>query len=197
MPGSDVAGIVAAVGRAVTEYAVGDELFGELAGYRGGLADLVCTRPHLLARKPDGLSFAGASTIPQAGSIALRATADVRPGGARQTAPWRRQGTMTSSRRGSHLLAAPGSRQVPKISFTPYGVSCQCWRMAESFRNSRRYDFPPVWAVPLLFIAAIFIGMYVAMALGFLGFIAALALLWWLEPKVDAYVRKRDSAPSD
>src|SRR5688572_21379841 len=51
--GSDVSGVVAGVGSAVTEYAVGDELFGELAGYRGGLADLVCTRPKLLARKPD------------------------------------------------------------------------------------------------------------------------------------------------
>ncbi len=80
VPGSDVAGVVAAVGGGVTEYAVGDELFGELAGYRGGLADLVCTRPDLLARKPGGLSFAEASTIPQAGGIARRATADVRPG---------------------------------------------------------------------------------------------------------------------
>lgn len=80
VPGSDVAGVVASVGSAVTEYAVGDELFGELAGYRGGLAELVCTGPKLLARKPSGLSFAEASTIPQAGGIARRATADVRPG---------------------------------------------------------------------------------------------------------------------
>ena len=80
VPGSDIAGAVVAVGSAVTEYAVGDELFGELAGYRGGLAELVCTRPKLLARKPDWLSFAEASTIPQAGGIARRATAEVRPG---------------------------------------------------------------------------------------------------------------------
>lgn len=80
VPGSDVAGVVSAIGGAVTEYAVGDELFGELAGYRGGLAELVCARTELLARKPDRLSFAEASTIPQAGGIARRATADVRPG---------------------------------------------------------------------------------------------------------------------
>jgi NADPH:quinone reductase-like Zn-dependent oxidoreductase len=80
VPGSDVAGVVAAVGSAVTEYAVGDELFGELAGYRGGLAEFVSARPELLARKPDGLSFAEASTIPQAGGIARRATVGVRPG---------------------------------------------------------------------------------------------------------------------
>jgi NADPH:quinone reductase-like Zn-dependent oxidoreductase len=80
VPGSDVAGVVEAVGSAMTEYAVGDELCGELAGYRGGLAELVCTRPTLLARKPPGLSFAEASTLPQAGGIARTATADVRPG---------------------------------------------------------------------------------------------------------------------
>jgi NADPH:quinone reductase-like Zn-dependent oxidoreductase len=80
VPGSDVAGVVEAVGSAVTEYAVGDELCGELAGYRGGLAEHVCTRPKLLARKPHGLSFAEASTLPQAGGIARRATADVRAG---------------------------------------------------------------------------------------------------------------------
>lgn len=80
VPGSDVAGVVEAVGRDVTEYAPGDELFGELAGYRGGLAELVRTRSRLLARKPERLSFVDAAAIPQAGGIARRATADVRPG---------------------------------------------------------------------------------------------------------------------
>jgi NADPH:quinone reductase-like Zn-dependent oxidoreductase len=80
VPGSDVAGVVAAVGRSVTEYAPGDEVFGELAGYRGALAEYVATPPRLLARKPPGLSFVEAAAIPQAGCIALRATRGVRPG---------------------------------------------------------------------------------------------------------------------
>ncbi len=80
VPGSDVAGVVAAVGNAVSEYAPGDEVFGELAGYRGGLAELVATSPKLLARKPPGLSFTEAAAIPQAGSIAYRSTRGVRPG---------------------------------------------------------------------------------------------------------------------
>lgn len=80
VPGSDVAGVVAAVGSAVTEYAPGDEVFGELAGYRGGLAELVATSPKLLARKPPGLSFTDAAAIPQAGSIAYRSTLGVQPG---------------------------------------------------------------------------------------------------------------------
>ncbi|WP_194202032.1 NAD(P)-dependent alcohol dehydrogenase [Glycomyces albidus] len=82
VPGSDVAGVVAAVGAAVTEFAPGDEVFGELAGYRGGLAEYVATPPNLLARKPPGLSFVDAAALPQAGCIALRATKGVKDGDA-------------------------------------------------------------------------------------------------------------------
>ncbi|THV40217.1 NAD(P)-dependent alcohol dehydrogenase [Glycomyces buryatensis] len=80
VPGSDVAGVVAAVGSSVTEYEPGDEVFGELAGYRGALAEYVATSPKLLARKPPSLSFLDAAAIPQAGCIALRATQGVRQG---------------------------------------------------------------------------------------------------------------------
>ncbi|MFI6426739.1 NAD(P)-dependent alcohol dehydrogenase [Promicromonospora sp. NPDC050880] len=80
VPGSDVAGTVVAVGASVTEYAVGDDVFGELAGYRGGLAQYVATPPRLLARKPPELSFVQAAALPQAGCIALRATRGLRPG---------------------------------------------------------------------------------------------------------------------
>ncbi|WP_026924011.1 NAD(P)-dependent alcohol dehydrogenase [Glycomyces arizonensis] len=80
VPGSDVAGTVAAVGRSVTEYAPGDEVFGELAGYRGALAEYVATPPRLLARKPPEMSFLNAAVIPQAGCIAFRATRGLRPG---------------------------------------------------------------------------------------------------------------------
>lgn len=80
VPGSDIAGVVAAVGSAVTEYAVGDAVFGELAGYRGGLAEYVATAPGLLARKPPGLSFLDAAAIPQAGCIAFKSTRGIKSG---------------------------------------------------------------------------------------------------------------------
>ncbi len=60
-------------------------------------------------------------------------------------------------------------------------------------RESRRYDFPPLWAVPLLLIAVITIGMWIAVAYGWPWFILALAAMWWLETKADAYVRTRDA----
>ncbi|MFI2101748.1 alcohol dehydrogenase catalytic domain-containing protein [Isoptericola sp. NPDC019693] len=70
VPGSDVAGVVVATGSAVTGFAAGDEVFGELPGYRGGLAELVATSPTNLVRKPPALSFAEAAAIPQSGCIA-------------------------------------------------------------------------------------------------------------------------------
>lgn len=80
VPGSDVAGTIVAVGRSVSGYAVGDDVFGELAGYRGGLAEFVATSPRLLAHKPPELSFVRAAAIPQAGCIALRSTRGLRSG---------------------------------------------------------------------------------------------------------------------
>ncbi len=80
VPGSDVAGVVEALGSGVTGFSPGDEVLGELRGYRGGVAELAVTAAGMLARKPTALSFAQAAAIPQAGSIALRATAGLRPG---------------------------------------------------------------------------------------------------------------------
>ncbi|MEM8859211.1 MAG: NAD(P)-dependent alcohol dehydrogenase [Chloroflexota bacterium] len=68
--GSDIAGIVEAVGSNVTEFKVDDAVYGEMPGYRGGLAEYVCVDGGLLAHKPADLSFADAAAIPQAGTIA-------------------------------------------------------------------------------------------------------------------------------
>jgi NADPH:quinone reductase-like Zn-dependent oxidoreductase len=80
VPGSDVAGVVVTVGSAVTGFVPGDEVFGELPGYRGGLAERVATSPRTLALKPPELSFVSAASIPQAGCIAWRALQGVSPG---------------------------------------------------------------------------------------------------------------------
>jgi NADPH:quinone reductase-like Zn-dependent oxidoreductase len=80
VPGSDVAGVVASVGTGVTGLAAGDAVFGELQGYRGALAEYAVTSARMLAPMPPGLSFAQAAAIPQAGCIALRATAGLRAG---------------------------------------------------------------------------------------------------------------------
>ncbi len=78
--GSDLAGVVEAVGPGVTAFAVGDEVYGDNLALLGGFAELAVASVSALAPKPPGLSFADASTIPQSGAIALQGTAGVGPG---------------------------------------------------------------------------------------------------------------------
>ncbi|GAA4361047.1 NAD(P)-dependent alcohol dehydrogenase [Angustibacter luteus] len=72
--GSDVAGVVTDVGGGVTRFRVGDEVYGDNLALKGGFAEYAVVPESALALKPSGLSFAAASTIPQAGAIALQGT---------------------------------------------------------------------------------------------------------------------------
>jgi NADPH:quinone reductase-like Zn-dependent oxidoreductase len=78
--GSDIAGRVAAVGGAVTRFAVGDVVYGDNLQLMGGFAEYTLAAEAVLAKKPDGLTFAQASTLPQAGAIALQGTARIGAG---------------------------------------------------------------------------------------------------------------------
>jgi len=74
--GSDIAGRVEMAGRNVTRFKPGDEVFGLMWGYHGGFAEYACAPENALALKPAGLTFEAASTIPQAGVIALQGIRD-------------------------------------------------------------------------------------------------------------------------
>lgn len=81
--GSDVAGRIEAVGRNVRRFKPGDDVFGDLSGRWGGLAEYVCARESALARKPPLMTFEEAAAIPQAGLLALqglRKMGRIRPG---------------------------------------------------------------------------------------------------------------------
>lgn len=67
--GQDVAGVVEAVGKNVTQFKPGDEVFGLC---RGGLAEYTCTRERALATKPPDLTFEQAASLPLAGLVALQ-----------------------------------------------------------------------------------------------------------------------------
>jgi NADPH:quinone reductase-like Zn-dependent oxidoreductase len=73
IPGADMAGEVAAVGRNVTQFAPGDEVFG-LGG--GSFAEYVSVRADRMARKPAGLTFEQAAAVPMAGLTALQGLRD-------------------------------------------------------------------------------------------------------------------------
>ena len=74
VPGLDGAGTVAAVGPAVTRFAVGDEVYGVL---RGSYAEYAAAHEDKLARKPSNVSFEQAAVVPVSGLIAQRGLVDV------------------------------------------------------------------------------------------------------------------------
>jgi NADPH:quinone reductase-like Zn-dependent oxidoreductase len=88
VPGTDVAGHVELVGRSVTAFRPGDEVFGETRrGHQwhngGAYAEYVSVPPEVLAIKPAALTFEQAAAVPTSATIALqgvRSQGHVRPG---------------------------------------------------------------------------------------------------------------------
>ena len=75
--GSDVAGVVEAVGSGTSRFHVGDAVFGDLSGAGfGGFAEYVAAPEKLLARKPAGVSFQQAAAVPMAALTALQGLRD-------------------------------------------------------------------------------------------------------------------------
>jgi NADPH:quinone reductase-like Zn-dependent oxidoreductase len=72
--GADIAGRVEDIGKKVTKFQPGDEVFGDLywTGF-GGFAEFVCLPESALAIKPRKLTFEEAAAVPQAASSALDA----------------------------------------------------------------------------------------------------------------------------
>jgi NADPH:quinone reductase-like Zn-dependent oxidoreductase len=76
--GSDVAGVVEAVGESVTDWVPGDEVLGSTGTNRGGaFAEYAVVPAARLARKPAGLSFEEAAASVMTGLTALVAMHDV------------------------------------------------------------------------------------------------------------------------
>jgi len=75
VPGTDLAGVVESVGRAVTRFKAGDEVFGESVkfGWKNGgaFAEYASVPQEYLALKPANVTFEQAATVPTSGYIAL------------------------------------------------------------------------------------------------------------------------------
>jgi len=81
IPGADMAGRVEAVGRNVTQFHPGDDVFGDIG--RGGFAEYACSRENRLVSKPANLSFEEAAAVPMAALTALQGLRDkglIQPG---------------------------------------------------------------------------------------------------------------------
>lgn len=72
--GADVAGVVEAVGRDVTGFQVGDEVFGSVS--IGGFAQYAAASEKLFVHKPAGLPFTEAAAVPIAALTALQGLRD-------------------------------------------------------------------------------------------------------------------------
>lgn len=72
-PGVDVAGEVEAVGRNVTQFKPGDEVFGAC---RGAFAEYVCAQESKVVTKPDNVTFEQAAAVPVAALTALQGLRD-------------------------------------------------------------------------------------------------------------------------
>jgi NADPH:quinone reductase-like Zn-dependent oxidoreductase len=71
--GTDVAGVVEAVGSGVTRFLPGDEVFGSS---NGSYAELAAAAEDAVALKPANLTFEQAASVPMAGLVALQAVRD-------------------------------------------------------------------------------------------------------------------------
>ncbi len=75
IPGTDMAGVVVALGAGASHFQVGDPVFGEcVKGIQwvngGAFAEYVAVAQNVLARKPDNVSFEQAASVPTLGLIA-------------------------------------------------------------------------------------------------------------------------------
>ena len=75
IPGTDLAGVVAAVGKTVTDLRPGDEVFGWST--TGTLAEYVCVPAHNLVRLPSNVSMVQAAAVPTSAFTALQALRDI------------------------------------------------------------------------------------------------------------------------
>jgi NADPH:quinone reductase-like Zn-dependent oxidoreductase len=82
--GADIAGTVETVGKNITQFKPGDEVYGDLALFGfGGFAEYVCAPENSVVLKPVNLTFEEAAAVPMAAVTALQALRDggkVQPG---------------------------------------------------------------------------------------------------------------------
>jgi NADPH:quinone reductase-like Zn-dependent oxidoreductase len=77
IPGGDISGVVESIGKDVTQFKPGDEVFGDLSGCSwGGFAEYVAAPEKAFALKPANLSFEEAAAVPMAGVTALQSLRD-------------------------------------------------------------------------------------------------------------------------
>lgn len=80
IPGSDVSGVVEAVGSQITEFEAGDEIVGDLFySGKGAWAEYVCAPAIVLTHKSPNMTFEQAAAYPHAAIVVIQCLRDKRP----------------------------------------------------------------------------------------------------------------------
>ncbi|MCF2649309.1 NAD(P)-dependent alcohol dehydrogenase [Niallia circulans] len=78
IPGGDIAGVVEAIGKDVTQIQIGDQAYGDLANNGwGAFAEYVAVDEKTVALMPSNLSFTEIAGVPMAGTTALQAIRNI------------------------------------------------------------------------------------------------------------------------
>jgi NADPH:quinone reductase-like Zn-dependent oxidoreductase len=191
IPGMELAGVVEAVGPAVTEFKVGDEVFGVRSGAH---AEYVCVREQgALAHKPSGMSFEEAAAVSDGVTIALACLRKAEPLAGRRIVVYGASGSIGTAavqlakHFGAHVTAVCNTKNVELVrslgadevidyqreDFTKNGETYDIVFDAvgkHSFRRSRRSLKPG--------------GIFIETDLGFMWHVPPLALLTrWIGDK--------------
>ena len=150
IPGTDMAGVVEAVGKSVTRFKIGDEVFGESAKHGwmsgGAYAEYAAVPQDYLARKPSNVSFEQAAAVPTAGMIALNnlggVTRPKRPtvlinGAGGCMGPIALQ---IAKADGAHVTAVDCAEKLPMLRALGADEVVD-YRKTDYLRNGERYDF--------------------------------------------------------
>lgn len=118
--GADIAGLVEAVGKNVSQFQPGDAVFGDIAGAGfGGFAEYVAVPGKLLAKKSPAMTFEQAAAIPQAGLLALQGL--------------RHKGTISPGQQVLINGAGGGVGTLALQLAKSYGATVTCVDLAEKF----------------------------------------------------------------
>jgi D-arabinose 1-dehydrogenase-like Zn-dependent alcohol dehydrogenase len=127
--GSDLSGIVAAVGSGVSELAIGDQVFGVTnTQFLGAYAEYAVASAKMLAKKPSSLSYAEAASVPVIAVTAWQGLFDHARLEAGRTVEPREMSELTRFSSPVALACTRSRRQGPRISSMcgPW-VRTRCW----------------------------------------------------------------------
>ena len=144
--GVDLAGEVEAVGSAVTEFHVGDAVFGSPSSYLGCHAEYFCSRTgRALALKPAGLSFEEAAAVYDGGSQALSTIRQAEAGPGRRILVYGASGSLGTAavqlakHFGAHVTGVTSTKHLDLVR--SLGADEVVDYTREDFtRSGRRYD---------------------------------------------------------